>query len=409
MPIGYQCHFGPRFEVLRADGRPLQVQSARLSPNPDAAMVCLVQSSTVPGRKGRFLEGRVDAPVEKGDEFLFEPNTLALKELGLSCQESLLKVGASGQVLVLLQNFRRDDVVLDEGTELGCVELFDGVVESSGCGVQQVASGVGSGVVKSGDSAEACDGGVVSVDGFEVVQGIDSAVSGSEARVVSSQVVSSQVLAVGDTSSGAARGSRLLERLALPREGLGRDEVEQLEGLLLEAEDVFPLDDSELGCMSLVQHKIDTGNHPAITQLPRRMPFSQRDKVAELVDDMLTKGVIQPSASAWASPIVLVPKRDGSLRFCVDYRKVNAITKKDVYPLPRIDDILDTLSEARFFSTLDLASGFWQIELDPATREKSAFVTHRGLHKFVRMPFGLCNAPANYNYLCLWTLPARIL
>ena len=81
--------------------------------------------------------------------------------------------------------------------------------------------------------------------------------------------------------------------------------------------------------------------------------------MAELVKDILEKGVIRPSASAWASPIVLVPKRDGSLRFCVDYRKVNSIIKKDVYPLPRIDDILDTLSETRYFSTQDLASGFW--------------------------------------------------
>ena len=114
--LGTNATFSLGLKFLRADGRPLHVHSSRLNPNPDAAMVCLVQSSTLPGRKGRFLEGRVDALVERGDEFLFEPNTLALKELGLGCQESLLKVGSSGQVLVPLQNFRRDDVVLDEGT-----------------------------------------------------------------------------------------------------------------------------------------------------------------------------------------------------------------------------------------------------------------------------------------------------
>ena len=129
------------------------------------------------------------------------------------------------------------------------------------------------------------------------------------------------------------------------------------------------------------------------------MPFIRRSKVVELIDDMTDKGIVQPSTSAWASPIVLVPKRDGSLRFCVDYRKLNAITKKDVYPLPRIDDILNTFGKSRYFTMLDLASGYWQIEMDPASREKSAFRTHHGLFEFCRMPFGLCNVPATFQRL----------
>ena len=333
-------------KFLRADGRPLLVQSAKLSHVPDAAMVRLVQSSTLPGRKGRFLEVHIDAPVKKGDELLFEANALALKELGLSCQEALLKVGVSGEVLVPLQNFRRDDVKLDGGTELGCEEPFGGVVESLGHGMDLIGSSVG-------PCGHAVQSGCVmaSVGGSE-----DSCVAVSECE---DRGLPSQVLAVSDSPASGSRGSRLLEQLVLPRESLGLDEVQQLEELLVEAEDVFALDDFELGCTSLVQHKVDTGDHPAIKQMPRRMPFSQREKVAEMVDEMLSKGVIQPSASAWASPIVLVPKRDGSLRFCVDYRKVNAITKRDVYPLLRIDDILDTLSQARYFSTLDLTSGLW--------------------------------------------------
>ena len=86
--------------------------------------------------------------------------------------------------------------------------------------------------------------------------------------------------------------------------------------------------------------------------------------------EMETQGIVQPSSSPWASPVVLVPKKDGRLRFCVDFRRLNALTTKDVYPLPRVDDILDALGNAKYFSTLDLASGYWQVPLDDDARPK---------------------------------------
>ena len=109
--------------------------------------------------------------------------------------------------------------------------------------------------------------------------------------------------------------------------------------------------------------------------------------------------MIECSQSPWSSPIVLVKKKDGSTRFCVDFWKVNAVTRKDVQPLPRIDDTLDVLGSARWFSTLDLASGYWQVEVSPEDREKTAFVTPYGLFQFCVMSFGLTNAPATFQRL----------
>lgn len=111
---------------------------------------------------------------------------------------------------------------------------------------------------------------------------------------------------------------------------------------------------------------------------------------------MLEDDIIQPSSSPWSSPVVVVRKKDGTLRFCVDYRKLNSVTKKDTYPLPRIDDSLDRLRRAKYFSSIDLRSGYWQIEVDERDREKTAFVTPDGLYEFKVLPFGLCSAPATF-------------
>ena len=109
---------------------------------------------------------------------------------------------------------------------------------------------------------------------------------------------------------------------------------------------VFVFEDGQLGLTNVITHSINTGDSPPIKQPARRAPFALRRKVEELVDDMLQKKVIHPSKSPWASPVVLVAKKNGDTRFCVDYRRLNSVTKMDVYPLPRIDDMLDSLSEA---------------------------------------------------------------
>ena len=161
----------------------------------------------------------------------------------------------------------------------------------------------------------------------------------------------------------------------------------------------FSLEKGERGETDLIQMEIDTGDATPRKQPVRRMPFAARSEVARQLKDMQENGVIQASKSPWSSPVVLVQKKDGSLRFCVDYRELNSVTKADTFPLPRIDDLLDQLGKAKYFSTLDLASGFWQIRMHPQSQEKTAFSTPQGLYEFRVMPFGLTDAPSVFQRL----------
>ena len=150
----------------------------------------------------------------------------------------------------------------------------------------------------------------------------------------------------------------------------------------------------------LTEHKIDTGNSYPIKQAPRRIPLAKMAEVEKEMQDMLEKGVIEQSDSPWSSPVVLVKKKDNSLRFCIDYRKLNEKTLKDSHPIPRIDTTLDALSGSKYYSTIDLKSGYWQVKVSPEDRPKTAFSIPGGGHwQFVSMPFGLCNAPATFERL----------
>ena len=193
--------------------------------------------------------------------------------------------------------------------------------------------------------------------------------------------------------------ANVLHQLAQSPTSISDEQRGRLFALLQQYADVFACPGQKLGQTSKVQHAIHTSSSLPIRQHPRRTPPAQRTVVKELIKEMMDNDIIQPSKSGWASPIVLAKKKDGSVRFCVDYRKLNEVTRKDTYPLPRIDDTLEMLSESQLFSTLDLASGYWQVELEEEDRAKTAFCTNEGLFEFKVMPLGLCNAPATFQRL----------
>ena len=167
------------------------------------------------------------------------------------------------------------------------------------------------------------------------------------------------------------------------------DQREAFKSLVLRYADIFFCHEENLGCTSKLCHSIDTGSAPPIHQHVRRIPPTQRTLVKDLLDDMLHKE---------SMGISYCPSM-GKVWFCVDYRKANEVTCKDAYPLLQINDTLEMLSDSKIFSTLDLGSGYWHVELTENDQHKTAFCTTEGLYEFKVMPFGLCNAPATFQWL----------
>ena len=178
------------------------------------------------------------------------------------------------------------------------------------------------------------------------------------------------------------------------------EQSQKVERLLNQYSDLFSNGALDLGKTDIVEHKIETGDSLPIKQLPRRLPISLRSVVDNQIKDMLEAGVITESDSPWSSPIVLAKKKSGDWRFCVDFRRLNDVTTKDAYSLPRIEDMMDDLAGQQYFSTLDLASGYWQVKVEEQSKPKTAFSIPSGGHyQFESMPFGLSNAVATFQRL----------
>ena len=170
--------------------------------------------------------------------------------------------------------------------------------------------------------------------------------------------------------------------------------------LLAEYHDVFSLDTAELGCTHSTKHTIKVTDDTPFKEHFRRIPPLMVEEVRNHLKEMLELGAIRPGQSAWCNAVVLVRKKDGGLHFCIDFQCLSACTKKDSYPLPQIQEELESLVDAGHFSCLDLKSRFWQIRMDEASRQYTAFtVGNLGFFKCDRMPFGLCNVPATFRRL----------
>ena len=191
----------------------------------------------------------------------------------------------------------------------------------------------------------------------------------------------------------------LFSKLQLDSTDLNPEQLETVKQLIIKYKDIFSKDDFDIGRSTLVTHNIDTGDAVPIKQAPRRLPPHRQKLVEDMTDELLARDLIQESQSPWSAPIVLARKHDGSMRLCIDYRLLNSKTVKSAQPLPRVDDTLDRLSGSRWFSCLDCASGYWQMEVAPEDRSKTSFVFANKQYEWKVMPFGLTGAPASFTRL----------
>ena len=170
--------------------------------------------------------------------------------------------------------------------------------------------------------------------------------------------------------------------------------------LLLEFHHVFSLELNEIGCTNATKHVIELMKDEPFKERFRRIAPPLVDEVRQHIQEMLDSGAIRPSQLPWCNAVMLVRKKDGSLRFCIDFRRLNARTKKDTYPLPRMQETMESMVGTRHFSCMDLKSGFWQVQLDEESRQYTAFtVGSMGVYEFLCRPYGLCNATATFQHL----------
>lgn len=328
---------------------------------PRRARARLVSTATVPARSECVVSCRLERVDgsrngEAGNLGIFEPTGAAERE-GLLAPRVLVAADVDGNIPIILTNFGAEETRVLRGSDLG---TFYDAEDDTACDYQLCST------------SDDCGG----TDDEEEGEG-------------------------GNHPRGLPRAKRVqaTELIDIDGSDFSIAGKNKLRSMIEEYTDIFSRHSGDIGETDLIEHHIDTGEAVPIRQRPRRVPVKVREQVEKQKAQMLKDGIIEESSSPWCSPVVLVRKKDGSFRFCVDLRAVNNVTRGCAHPLPRVDEALDTLAGATWFTTLDMATGYWQVPLSAGDREKTAFSTGKGLQQFKVMAMGLKNAGATFQRL----------
>jgi len=305
---------------------------------------------------------------------------------GLYVGRTLLPAGRQRDIKVCLMNVSQEEQFLREDTCLGTVSVIEVVGKKAA-----VDTGLGGNTSNVATSSNASGNKINNTSNAAGTKAGSVATSSNVNGNAKDNKAGHEICNDASNKERNEMIGKLIDKLP---EELTPEQKKSASDLLRGYADIFSSNEYDIGRTPLVEHHIDTRDHRPIRQPLRRHPIAHQDAIDRQVEEMLRNEIIEPAASPWASNVVLIRKRDGGLRFCIDYRAVNSATYYDTYPLPRIESCLDSLHGAKWFSTLDLRAGYYNIPVAEQDRDKTAFVTRRGCWRFKVMPFGLTCAPS---------------
>ena len=318
-------------------------------------------------------------------EFLIEPSPCFMEKSPLVMAASLVDLlkNVTGKVRML--NRLNNDIVLHQGTIIGTAVLYTGTIYP---------------VLSEEDETEIENLNTLRRLQFDKNDCKTQMNKHSESEKVVADVQRKRPVSKPNISETHVKDTdvpnHLREIYVKAREGRPEEERRKIASLLNRFEHVFSKDDDDLGTTHLLEHTINTGSSKPLKQPPRRVPLAFANEEKLVIEQMERQGIIRKSKSPWASPIVLVRKKNGKVRPCIDYRRLNSVTENDAFPLPRIQDCLDAVSGSTLYSTMDLTSGYHQVPVMKSDIPKTAFVTKYGLYEFLKMPMGLKSAPMTF-------------
>ena len=356
----------------------------------ESSMARLARDITIPALSEIIVDVHVDCEMEHPTDcdLLIEPVNDLVETYSILMATSLVRLQPNGLVMVRIMNPQDNEVPLKKNSVIGTFELSNRTPHV----VMEVEEESEESNYDPVRRLNFDQHSIVNIQQHQCTQG--KSVASEAVRHITNPLRTAP--ATNQPPPPLPAHLQVLFEEACSDGSLTQEEQDQFRHLLIDYAATFSVNDDDLGLTTLTEHAIETGEARPVKQAPRRPPMALVAEEKKAIDKLLRQGVIRKSNSPWASPIVLVQKKNGDVRPCVDYRKLNQVTIKDAYPLPRIQECLDSLSGSVIFSTLDMTAGYNQIPIREKDISKTAFVSRHGLFEFCTAPFGLTNMPATF-------------